>query len=257
MKARQPMLKPPISRMGGKSKLRKEIIERIPDHVCYIEVFFGAGWVYFGKNPSNTEVINDINGELVNLFRMTKYHSEEIQRLLDYEISARDQFEYYKNIDLNSQTEIQRAIIFLYKSSQSFAAMGAHYGYKTKGKPNSALNNKEILNTIKHRLSNTFVENQSFEELIKKYDRKHSFFFCDPPYYETKGYESFFGKEEHIKLRDMLSNIEGKFLVTINDHPEVRKWYSEFNIEETKVQYSVARKEDARGEYGELIITNY
>lgn len=59
------MLKPPISRMGGKSKLRKQIIELIPKHICHVEVFFGAGWVYFGKQSSNTEVINDIDSELL------------------------------------------------------------------------------------------------------------------------------------------------------------------------------------------------
>ena len=69
------MLKPPISRMGGKSKLRKTIIEMIPEHSCYIELFFGAGWVYFGKEPSKVEVINDIDKELINLFKMIKYLS--------------------------------------------------------------------------------------------------------------------------------------------------------------------------------------
>ena len=69
------MLKPPICRMGGKSKLRKTIIEMIPEHTCYIELFFGAGWVYFGKEPSKVEVINDIDKELINLFKMIKYLS--------------------------------------------------------------------------------------------------------------------------------------------------------------------------------------
>lgn len=68
------MLNPPISRMGGKSKLRKTIIDLIPDHNYYVEVFFGAGWVYFGKQPSKVEVINDIDAELINLFKMIKYH---------------------------------------------------------------------------------------------------------------------------------------------------------------------------------------
>ena len=69
------MLKPPIPRMGGKSRLRKTILERIPEHTCYVEPFFGAGWVYFGKAPSKVEVINDIDKELINMFRMIKYLS--------------------------------------------------------------------------------------------------------------------------------------------------------------------------------------
>jgi len=69
------MLKPPISRMGGKSRLRKTIIEMIPEHTCYVELFFGAGWVYFGKDLSKVEVINDVDKELINLFRIIKYHA--------------------------------------------------------------------------------------------------------------------------------------------------------------------------------------
>lgn len=257
MKARQPMLKPPIARMGGKSKLRTEIIERLTEHQCYIEVFFGAGWVYFGKEPSKTEVINDIEGELVNLFRMIKYHTEEVQRLLDFEISSREAFDRYKNVDPDDLTEIQRAIRFLYLNSQSFAAKGGNYGYKTKGKPNGRIYAKDVLNIIKERLRNTFVENLSFETLIQKYDRPYSLFFCDPPYYETGGYENPFTKEDHLKLRDALEKIQGKFILTINDHPEVRKWYKNYNIEETQVKYSLARDINARGERKELIITNY
>lgn len=76
--------------MGGKSKLRKTIIDRIPQHICYVEVFFGADWVYFGKEPSKVEVINDVESEITNLYKMMKHHSEEIERLLEYEISTRD-----------------------------------------------------------------------------------------------------------------------------------------------------------------------
>ncbi len=100
------MLKPPISRMGGKSKLRKTIIEMIPDHECYIELFFGAGWVYFGKKPSKIEVINDIDKELINLFKMIKYHAPEIERLLQYEFSGRDIFEEYKNYSIEYLTAL-------------------------------------------------------------------------------------------------------------------------------------------------------
>ena len=91
------ILKPPITRLGGKSKLRKEIISMMPDHVCYVEPFFGAGWVFFGKTPSKVEVINDVDKELINLFKMIKYHAPEIERILEYEFSGRDIFEEYKN----------------------------------------------------------------------------------------------------------------------------------------------------------------
>ncbi len=251
------MLKPPIPRMGGKSKLRKLIIERIPEHTCYIEPFFGAGWVYFGKEPSKVEVVNDVDKELINMFRMIKYHAPEIERMLEYEFSGRDMFEEYKHCTVEYLTEIQRAVRFLYLISQSFASKGTTYGYATNAKPSPQIFYQGVLGDIKDRLRNTYVENKSYEDIIKRYDRPHSFFFCDPPYFETAGYGSKFGEKEQLLLRDMLTNIRGKFLLTINDHFQVREWYKDFNIEEVKVSYSVAKEQKARKEYRELIITNY
>ncbi len=250
-------MKPPIARMGGKSKLRNKIIERIPEHICYVEPFFGAGWVYFGKELSKVEVINDIDKELINMFKMIKYHAPEIERMLEYEFSGRDMFEEYKHCTVEYLTEIQRAVRFLYLISQSFASRGETYGYGTNNRPSPQIFYKGVLEEIKERLRNTYVENKSFDDIIKRYDRKYSFFFCDPPYFQTSGYGNTFGENEHLMLRDALTNIKGQFLVTINDHQQVREWYKDFNIQEVKVMYSVSKEKEARKEYGELIITNY
>ena len=106
------MMNSPINRMGGKFRLRKKIIEKIPEHVCYVEPFFGAGWVYFGKNPSIVEIINDIDGDIVNLFRIIKEHPLEFERLLQYEIISREKFSEYKSVKLAYLTDIQRAVRF-------------------------------------------------------------------------------------------------------------------------------------------------
>lgn len=251
------MLKPPICRMGGKSRLRKTIIAMIPGHTCYVELFFGAGWVYFGKEPSKVEVINDIDKELINLFKMIKYHAPEIERQLQYEFSGRDIFEEYKNVEVGYLTEIHRAVRFLYLITQSFGGKGNNYGYGTSTKPGPQIFYKNVLNDLKERLRNTYVENLSFEKIIDKYDREYTFFFCDPPYFETTGYGNEFGEKEHLILRDKLKSLKGKFLLTINDHEKVREWYKDFNIKEVTVNYSVSKEKKARGKYNELIITNY
>jgi len=129
------MMKSPISRMGGKSKLRSKIIELFPEHKCYVEVFFGAGWVYFGKDKSKCEVINDKDKELINLFKIIKHHNEEFERLLQYEISSRDIFFDYRNDSYDKLTDIQRAVRFMYIISQSFASKGDTYGYATSKGP--------------------------------------------------------------------------------------------------------------------------
>ena len=202
-------------------------------------------------------MINDIDKELINMFRMIKYHAPEIERVLEYEFSGRDMFEEYKHCTIEYLTEIQRAVRFLYLISQSFAGKGETFGYGTTSKPAPQIFYQGVLRDIKERLRNTYVENKSFEDIIKRYDRPHSFFFCDPPYFETTGYGNEFGEQEHLLLRDTLSQIKGKFMVTINDHPKVREWYKDFNIEEVQVPYSIAKEQKARKEYDELIITNY
>lgn len=243
--------------MGGKSTLRKKIIELIPEHTCYAEPFFGAGWVFFGKDPSKVEVINDIDRELINLFKMIKYHEEEVSRLLQYEVCSRNIFNEYMQQDINSLTDIQRAIRFIYVLSQSFASRGNHFGYGTTSRPNPQIFVTDHLKDIKKRLRNTYIENLSFEEIFRRYDREHTFFFCDPPYLETEGYKNPFTEEHHVKLNEILKNIKGKFLFTINDHPKIRDLYKGFNIIETRVGYSVSKESKGRKKYNELIIMNY
>lgn len=256
------MLKPPIPRLGGKSRLRKEIIKRFPEHTCYGEPFFGVGWVFFGKEQSRIEVINDVDGELINLFKMLKFHAEEIQRLMKYEISSRDLFYIYRGTDPKTLTEIQRAVRYMYIVSQSFAAKGDAFGYKTTTRPSPQIFDVNHLIKLKERLRNTYIENLDYKQIIEKYDRKHSFFFCDPPYLDT--YNKFsadskveFGKKEHEELCSILKGLKGKFLLTVNDHEYIRKLYKGFKIAETKVNYSVSKSSEGRKKYNELIITNY
>lgn len=251
------MLKSPLSWMGGKYRLRKDIIKLIPEHTCYIEVFGGAGWVLFGKEPSVVEVYNDINKHLVNFFRILKYHPDEFRSWIEKDIVSREIFQEYKDIPGEYLTDIQRAVRFFYIIKYSFASKGDVFGYGTNKGPNRAIFDTSYVEEVRERLRNCYVENLCFDTIISKYDRPHSFFYCDPPYYELTQYKDKFYKEDHLKLVDMLKEIKGYFLVTINDHPEVRQWYKDFNIIETKVQYSICREKEGRRDFNELIITNY
>lgn len=244
-------LKPPIARMGGKSKLRNEIIQQLPEHKCYCEVFFGAGWVYFGKEASKVEVINDRDSNLVNFFRVLKFHSPEFERLLKYEVNARATFNFYKNSSV--ETDIQKAVQFFYKISNSFGSRGNHYGYAPSKPPRQ--HSRLDFGRISERIQKTYIENLDFEELIQKYDREYTVFFCDPPYYELTGYEIQFEKKDHLRLQNLLSGIKGKFLLTINDHPFIRELYHKFNVKEVKTVYTVSKT--ANKEVNELIVTNY
>lgn len=250
------MIKPPISRLGGKSRLKETIISILPEHKCYVEVFCGAGWVYFSKVPSEVEVVNDKDEELINLFKVLKYHEKELERLLNYEISARDSFERYKQDKRfkDNMTDIQRAVRFLYVISQSFASRGNTYGYAPSKIPSQKIF-QESFKEIHDRLKNTYVENLDFEIVIEKYDREYTVFFCDPPYIDMTGYEVEFKKDDHIRLAETLQRVKGKFLLTINDHPLSRQLYHNYRIKEVETMYSVSKT--ANKKVKELIITNY
>lgn len=174
--------------IGGKRILRKAILERFPtDKVDrYIEVFGGAAWVLFAKEkqPGQLEVYNDINGDLVNLFRCVKYHCGELQREFDWLLSSREQFfDYVAQANMRGLTDIQRAARFLYRVKISFGKAGEDY----------ATDRKNVSNVIP-RLSQAFkrlqgvnIEHKDFADLIRVYDRKGALFYLDPPYIGARG----------------------------------------------------------------------
>ncbi|TCO79144.1 D12 class N6 adenine-specific DNA methyltransferase [Marinisporobacter balticus] len=159
---------------------------------------------------------------------MIKYHKAEIARLLQYEVCSRDLFNEYMNLLPEALTDIQKATRFIYILSQSFASKGNHFGYGTTSRPNLQIFATGHLKDVKERLRNTYIENLSFEEIFKRYERERTFFFCDPPYFETCGYKNPFTEEDHTRLCEILQNIKGKFLLTINGHTKVREWYKDF-----------------------------
>lgn len=254
------MINSPITRLGGKSRLRKQIIELLKEHTCYVEVFFGAGWVYFGKEPSKVEVINDIDGELINLFKMIQNHPDEINRILETHVVSREIFTELKQVPAEYMTEIQRAVRYLYLINHSYSGKAATFGYSVMQHPKQKIRSKEFITSIAERMKNTYVENLDFETLIRKYDRPGTLFFLDPPYFETcidftKEIDIQFGKDEHLRLRDLCSNMKGNFILTVNDHPWMRELYKDFYILPTEVMYSCNRSNNSTAK--ELIIASY
>ena len=246
----------PITRIGGKKLLRKHICERFPADGTfdrYIEVFGGAGWVLFYKDRhAPLEVYNDADGQLVNLMRCIKYHAEELQRELDGYCNAREFFEdAAAQLNMRGLTDIQRAARYFLRMKISFGADGKTYGCNRKNLEN-AIN---YLSDVQKRLmkSSVVIEHKDFENLIKVYDRPAALFYCDPPYHSTeKYYDVPFAESDHIRLRDTLANIRGKFLLSYNDDDFVRELYKDFKIEAVERGNNLAG-----GKFKELIITNY
>lgn len=250
-----------MSWVGGKKALRDEIVSRFPlDYKRYIEVFGGAGWVLFHKNPGKDfEVFNDFNGNLVNLYRCVREEKEDLLDELEFMLNSRLDFEYMKYI-LHSQAvlpDIRRAAYYYALIRYSYASGVDSFG----SQPHSMWKNFPLIRAAARRLQNVVIENKDCLKLINQYDRPESFFYCDPPYYETESYYEGggFGRDDHARLADCLCSINGKFLLSYNDCPEIRTIYDRpgIFIEGTTRLSNIAQRYDAGCQYPELLISNY
>ena len=166
-----------LSWIGGKKLLRKKILEAFPDegtYSRYIEVFGGAGWVLFSKEKhASIEVYNDVNGELVNLFRCTKYHPEALCKELEYTIMSREQFFDAKDqIQMRGLTDLQRAARFYILVKESFGTDLRSFGVRPKNMQNAV----SYISEIGKRLNTVVIENQDFGRILKTYDHSEALF---------------------------------------------------------------------------------
>jgi len=248
-----------ISWIGGKKLLRKVICEHMPqDNIeKYVEVFGGAGWVLFCKDKhAELEVYNDINSNLVNLFRCVKYHPKAIQEELENTLNSREIYENFKELHKSiALTDIQRAARYFYMIKASYGSKVTSFGARSKD-----ISNTEYLLEIKKRLTRVVIENKDFEALIKQYDRPHTLFYCDPPYFGTESYYRHGGTnfdiDEHIKLAKILCSIKGKVILSYNNDEYIKELYKNFNIVEISRQNNLS-KTQGKELYKELIIKNY
>lgn len=245
-----------ISWIGGKKLLKKKIIEQFPEAFDrYIEVFGGAGWILFDKEKhASLEVFNDINRDLINLYRCVKYHPEALQKELEWAFVSREQFfDYISQAAVRGMTDIQRAARFFCVIKLSFGSDLRSFGVR----PRDMQRTIDYLQEVSKRLNKVVIECADFGRLIKTYDRESALFYCDPPYYEAeKYYPDRFQPEDHIRLRESLSQIKGKFILSYNDCPEIRELYAGYNITTVERQDNLVTKTNPR-RYKEVIIKNY
>lgn len=249
-----------LSYLGGKSQLTGKIIPMIPEHQCYCEVFAGAAWMLFKKEESEIEIINDINTDLVTLYRVVKHHLEEFIRYLKWLLVARDEFARFKIEEPESLTDIQRAVRFFYllKNAYSSKLVGQCLNISTYRTPNfNLLRIEEELSAVHLRLHRVYIENRPYEKIIERYDRPHTFFYLDPPYFgcENDYGPDIFKREDFQRLRGILDNISGKFILSLNDVPDVRRIYKGYKIEGVSTVYNVSGAKKTKAK--EVLIRNF
>lgn len=230
-----------------------------PEHRCYVEPFCGAAALFFMKEPSPVEVLNDINGDLVNLYRVVKYHMEELYSQYKWALTSRQNWHWLQITPPETLTDIQRAARFLYLQKLAFGGKvdSQTFGTATTSRPRfSLLNLEQDLSEAHFRLSQTTIENLGWEACIKRYDRPHTLFYCDPPYWETEGYGVDFGFENYERLADLARSIQGKMIISINDHPDIRRVFDGLPVKVVDHSYTVGGGQRAT-KCQELVFVSY
>ena len=156
-------------------------------------------------------------------------------------------------------TDVQRAARFFYLQHNAFSGKpcGQNFGTSTTSKAWNAITIAEKLQTARQRLGGVFIENETWQRCLQRYDREHTFFYADPPYWQMTGYERPFEWSEYEQLADAMRTIKGKMMLSINDHADIRALFSELNMTECQLAYSVGRLNESRVPRRELVICNY
>lgn len=252
--------KPLVPWIGGKRRLAKHLLPLFPAHECYCEPFAGAAALFFLKAPSDVEVLNDINGDLVCLYRVIQHHLEEFIRQFKWALMSREIYGWLTSTPPETLTDIQRAARFYYLQRMGFGGKvsGRTFGTGTTSPPRfNLLRIEEELSAAHLRLARTYIEHLPWDDCIRRYDRPHTLFYCDPPYWGTEGYGVDFGLDEYTRMADLAKTIKGQIIISVNDIPEMRQAFSGLVMERVDIHYSVGCPGRDKKSSGELIIRSW
>jgi DNA adenine methylase len=222
--------------LGGKGRLAKRILESMPPHTTYCELFAGSAAILFARpQPAPVEVINDLDREVIAFFRVLQHHLVEFCNTFKWAINSREMFRWLRDADPDSLTDIHRAARFYYLQRLSFGGKrtGQTYGVSVGRKPRiNFVRLEEDLSEYHQRLAGVVVECLPWQECLRRYDRPETLFFVDPPYWQAEGYAAPpLTLEDYQLMAEALAGIQGRAILTINDHPEMRKTFAGFRHE--------------------------
>ena len=248
----------PLPYIGGKNRLATKIISMLPEHTTYVENFAGGAQVLFHKPPSHVEVLNDLDYDVVNFFRVCQWHYEELIRYLRYSLVSRTLHELHVKTDPATLTDIQRAGRFFYLQKNSFGGLilkqKFHYGVTQPSNYNLE-RIPEIIEQAHARLARVQIESLPYEQVLEKYDRPTTVFYLDPPYWERKLYKFNFTERQFIDMESRLRSLKGKFVLSLDDRSEVRKLFAKFQMQSVDLAYTAKR--DTKPRHKELLIMNF
>lgn len=234
----------------------------IPQHKLYCEPFFGGGAVFFAKPKSEVEVINDINGEIVNFFKVIKTKFPDLQKEIKATLHSRELYKkamvVYVNPDLF--TDVKRAWALWVLTNQGFAGMIGSWGFGKDDSKEAALANKRDAFTKEYedRLTKVQVENNNAIKVIQRCDDKETFIYADPPYIGSdQGHYKGYSENDYRELLDALSKVKGKFLLSSYPSKILGTYIKKYKWKVQKITKSVAVTKHTDKVKTEMIVMNY
>ena len=248
--------------MGGKRNLARRITSILDatSHSTYAEPFVGMGGIFLRRSMRpKSEVINDLGRDIANLFRILQRHYPQFLDALRFQITTRAEFDRLVKTDPDTLTDLERAARFLYLQRTAFGGKVAarSFGVSLDRPARFNLTTLEpMLEELHSRLAGVVIECLDYRAFLDRYDRAGTLFYLDPPYW---GCEDDYGKamfepEEFQSMATQLEGLKGRFLLSINDVPEVRDIFAAFPMQPVRTTYTVGATNDARGARGELLI---
>lgn len=249
--------------LGGKRNLARRLCSLIDatPHRTYAEPFVGMGGVFLRRTRRpHVEVINDISGDVATLYRVLQEHYPYFIDMLRWRVTSRAEFQRLLALPGDRLTDLNRAVRFLYLQRLAFGGQvtGQTFGV-SKGNPGrfDVTKLEPVLAELNDRLAGVVIEQLPYADLIRRYDGPETLFYLDPPYWgceEDYGLGTF-ARADFELLAEQLAQIQGRFVLSINDTPGAREVFSRFVFDEVETTYSICTAATGAGKrVGELII---
>lgn len=250
--------------LGGKRNLARRICARLDATPCstYAEPFVGMGGIFLRRQTRpRAEVINDRGRDVANLFRIMQRHYPQFLDTLRFQLTTRAEFNRLVDTNPETLTDLERAARFLYLQRTAFGGKvsGRNFGVSRDRPGRFNLTTLEpMLEDLHTRLAGVVIECLDWSDFITRYDGPGTLFYLDPPYWgcEDDYGKAMFTRADFARMADQLAGIKGRFLLSINDVPEIRALFGHFEIEEVKVSYTIGDKADRAPVRAELLVSS-
>lgn len=260
-------MKTPITYYGGKLNLVSQILPLIPEHKVYIEPYFGGGAIFFAKEPSEAEVINDLNAMVINFYQVVQSKDfEKLKAKIEQTLFSRATYNValaiYRMPHLFNK--LQQAFAFYVGCNMGFSCQIGSWGYDKYGKRVKAFRNKKLLfdESIAKRLENVQIEHLDALKVIQNRDAEDVFFYIDPPYPNSnQGHYSGFSQQDFEELLEVLSKLKAKFLLSSYPNETLERYSKKYGWHTKTFDKPLSARKatgaQPRGRKTEVLTANY